>query len=317
MINKIEEYFKKEMFLKEPVLSEEVNGPYACQADMSPLEHLYRSIQKISNGEDLSETERLPLKNHFIMFDELRAEAHELLSKVVDEQQTLRNLVERLVIYAENLPVGEYDKACGARCIADALLAKGYNDYIPSEVKREFSGRLDALKNRPLPQKKTAHIAPPSDETSVNKPQTEYSTEEERPKLRKNNKDTRKGRYLIFPSLEQQQYWAQVFVDFLKAHNKSQESLSTEAANYINRTFACFHQQWKKHKLLNKNAFNKAYTLFLTNDCGIDGIAEKTYSNNVDKTLTKALEYENRSTASTMLIKIEELVKKEAELFTT
>lgn len=158
---------------------------------------------------------------------------------------------------------------------------------------------------------------PNTEDTPINNTQTEHSTEEERPKLRKNKIDTRKGRYLIFSSLEQQQYWAQVFVDFLKAHNKSQESLSTEAANYINRTFACFHQQWEKHKLLNTDAHKKAYTLFLTNDCGIDGIAEKTYSNNVDKTLTKALEYENRSTASTMLIKIEELVKKEAERFTT
>jgi hypothetical protein len=320
MIKEIEDYFVKESFLREPPLYED--GPYGCLADLSPLEHLYGSIKKISDGEELSEIERQPLMSHFNMLDELRAEAHELLLKVINEQKTLRSLVESLVIYAENLPVGEYEKACGARGIAEALLAKGYNDYIPSAVKKEFSGRLDALKDRPLPEKKTAYIAPPSDETSENKPQNEHRTEEEPPTTdnptnisatQGSPKEViRKGDYLIFPSLEQQQYWAQLFVDFLRAHNKSQETLSTKLSNYVNRVFACFYHQWKKSNLLNTNPYNKAYTMFLVNDCGITGIAEKTYSNNVKRILDEAFEQN-----SSMQIEIESIVKKEVEQLTS
>ena len=52
--------------------------------------------------------------------------------------------------------------------------------------------------------------------------------------------------------------------------------------------------------------------MFLVNDCGITGIAEKTYSNNVIRILDEAFEQN-----SSMQIEIESIVKKEVEQLTS
>ena len=120
---------------------------------------------------------------------------------------------------------------------------------------------------------------------------------------------TRNPKHLFFKSEQEQAHWSKVFLDFLKEHNRASDELTTSASAFVNRALACFHKEWEKRGLLNDNAYDKAPTLFLIEDCAIKGVGETTHSNKVKEILAKAYRYEQANPKSNMMTEVEEVVK--------
>jgi hypothetical protein len=130
------------------------------------------------------------------------------------------------------------------------------------------------------------------------------------PEPEKNGEGKRGQKKLLFRSEHDQAHWSQVFLDFLKEHNRASEQLTTSPDAYVNRALACFHKQWKKKGLLNDSAYDKAPSLFLFEDCAFSGVAERTYSNKVKEILAEAYRYEQANLKSNMMTEVEEAVEK-------
>lgn len=142
-----------------------------------------------------------------------------------------------------------------------------------------------------------------NNQTSVDA-EAELVDENKSPEPKKRNPKS-----LLFKSEQEQVHWSRVFLDFLKEHNRASDELTTSASAFVNRALACFHKEWEKRGLLNDNAYDKAPTLFLIEDCAIKGVGETTHSNKVKEILAKAYRYEQANPKSNMMTEVEEVVK--------
>lgn len=129
------------------------------------------------------------------------------------------------------------------------------------------------------------------------------------PEPEKKGEGKRGQKKILFRSEHEQAHWSQVFLDFLKEHNRASDELTTSASAFVNRALACFHKEWEKRGLLNDSAYYKAPTLFLIEDCAIKGVGETTHSNKVKEILAKAYRYEQANPKSNMMTEVEEVVK--------
>lgn len=63
------------------------------------------------------------------------------------------------------------------------------------------------------------------------------------------------------------QEYADLFVHFLKNHNRSNEKIDTSRKNFVNRAFVSFYRQWKKDGVVQKQPNGNACYRFLKFDC--------------------------------------------------
>ena len=92
---------------------------------------------------------------------------------------------------------------------------------------------------------------------------------------------------ILFSNEQDTHKWAELFVQYLKSHHKSNIMIDSTGNNFVTRALLSFLREWKKHGIVNKNSIcGPACARFLLENCKLNiDVKQKAYEDHITKIL--------------------------------
>lgn len=92
---------------------------------------------------------------------------------------------------------------------------------------------------------------------------------------------------ILFSNEQDTHKWAELFVQYLKSHHKSNIMIDSTGNNFVTRALLSFLREWKKHGIVNKNSIcGPACARFLQDKCDLSfDVKPKAYEDHITKIL--------------------------------
>ena len=92
---------------------------------------------------------------------------------------------------------------------------------------------------------------------------------------------------ILFGNEQDTHKWAELFVQYLKSHHKSNIMIDSTGNNFVTRALLSFLREWQKHGIVNKNSIcGPACARFLQDKCNLSfDVKQKAYEDHITKIL--------------------------------